>query len=202
MIRKDYIPSKEGDIIPWTENFITVANANLTTLGLIETDITAIATKKVDFTTKLNNAIAKQAESKAATESKNISKDDLVTNIRVLAKQIQARPGVPNNLKEQLGLTVPNPTPTPLQPVTPTELSAKINTSGHAQIKWNRNGNPSGTIFLIETSNNYSTGWQITGSTTKTTYITPLTLQLGSNYIRVKAQKGELTSEPSNVIII
>lgn len=34
MPAKDYIPTKEGDIVPWTENFIAVANANLPTLGL------------------------------------------------------------------------------------------------------------------------------------------------------------------------
>lgn len=125
-----------------------------------------------------------------------------MSNIRLLAKQIQARPGVPNNLKEQLGLTVPDPTPTPSQPVPPTELSAKMSTTGLANIKWNRNSNISGTIFLVEFSNNYSTGWQIIGSTTKATYETPLLEPSGSNYIRVRAQKGELTSDPSNVIIL
>ena len=33
MASRDYIPSKEGDIIPWMENFIAVANANLPALG-------------------------------------------------------------------------------------------------------------------------------------------------------------------------
>lgn len=202
MIKKDYIPSKEGDIVPWTENFITVANANLSTLGLVAADITAVTTKKNEYSTKLNNAIAKQAESKAATEAKNIAKQQLVTNIRVLAKQIQAKPEVPNNLKEQLGLNVPDLTPTSSIPVPPIELSANISTTGLAKIKWNRNGNIFGTVFLIEFSNNYSTGWQIIGSTTKTTYETPLLEPSGSNYIRVKAQKGELTSDPSNVIIL
>lgn len=202
MANKDYIPRKEGDIIPWTENFIAVANANIVILGLVAADITAVTTKKSDYSTKLNNSIAKQAEAKAAVEAKNSSKDQLVTNIRVLAKQIQARPGVPNNIKEQLGLTVPDPTPTPTLPVPPTELSAKISTTGLANIKWNRNGNVSGTVFLVEFSNNYSTGWRIIGSTTKTTYETPLLEPSGSNFIRVRAQKGEFTSEPSNVIIL
>lgn len=40
MPAKDYIPTKEGDIVPWTENFIAVANANLPTLGLVATEYT------------------------------------------------------------------------------------------------------------------------------------------------------------------
>lgn len=202
MPAKDYIPTKEGDIVPWTENFIAVANANLPTLGLVATDITNLTTKKGEYSTSLNAAIAKQAEAKAATEKKNMTKSGLVTNIRVLARQIQARPGVPDNLKEQLGLNVPDPTPSPVHPFPPVDLSGNIGVGGLANMKWNRNGNPQGTTFLIESSNNYDTGWRIIGTTTKTTYETPLTEPSGRNFFRIKAQKGELTSEGSNVIII
>ncbi len=199
---KDYIPSKEGDIVPWTENFITVANANLATLGLVALDITTITTKKTDYSTKLNTSIAKQAEAKAATEAKNTSKSGLVDNIRLLARQIQARPGVPDNLKEQLGLNVPDSSPSPVNPLPPLNLSGNIGTGGLANIKWSRNGNPFGTTFLIESSNNFETGWKIIGTTTKTTYETPIVATSGHNYFRVKAQRGEIISESSNVIII
>lgn len=39
-------------------------------------------------------------------------------------------------------------------------------------------------------------------STSKTTYETPLTEPSGRNFFRIKAQKGELTSEGSNIIIL
>ena len=45
----DYVPQKDGDLVPWTENFIAVANANLPALGLIAGDITALTTKKSDY---------------------------------------------------------------------------------------------------------------------------------------------------------
>jgi hypothetical protein len=202
MPAKDYIPSKEGDIVPWTENFISVANANLATLGLVALDITNVTTKKTDYTTKLNSAIAKQAESKAATEAKNISKSGLVDNIRVLARQIQARPGVPSNLKEQLGLNIPEPSPSPSNPFPPTELSAAVVAAGLCNLKWNRNSNPQGTIFLIESSINPDTGWHIIGTTTKTTYETPLPEAVGHNFFRTRAQRGDLVSEVSNVAVV
>lgn len=202
MSAKDYIPSKEGDIDTWTENFIAVANANLATLGLAAPDITALTSKKIDFATKLNTAIVKQDESKTATEQKNKSKSGLVTNVRVLARQIQARPGVPGNIKAQLGLNGSRPTPSPLHPFPPVDLSGNIGVGGLANMKWNRNGNPQGTTFLIESSNNFDAGWHIIGTTTKTTYVTPLTEQSGRNFFRIKAQKGKLKSEGSNVIIL
>ncbi|MBK7988081.1 MAG: hypothetical protein IPK11_14470 [Ignavibacteria bacterium] len=74
MLAKAFFSSKEGDNVPWTENFISVANANLATLALAALDITNVTTKKTDYSTKLNTAIEKQAESKADTEVKNIFK--------------------------------------------------------------------------------------------------------------------------------
>jgi len=202
MASKDYIPKKEGDIIPWTENFIAVANANLPVLGLTAPDLTAVTTKKTDYSTKLNSAIAKQAESKAATEAKNMSKSGLVDNVRVMVRQIQARPGVPANLKEQLGLNVADPIPTPSNPQQPTEFSATIGAGGLCSMRWSRNGNAQGTVFLIESSQNFSTGWQINGTTTKISYEMQLPYPIGQNYFRIRAQKSEVTSEPSNIAIV
>ena len=202
MPAKDYIPLKEGDIVPWTENFIAVANANLPTLGLQASDITAVTTKKSDFATKLNTAIAKQAESKAATEAKNMQKTTLVDNIRVLARQIQARPGVPDNIKAQLGLNIPDPVPTPTGPFMPKDLTAEMAATGLCYLKWNRNGNPQGTIFLLELSINPDTGWHIIGTTTKTTYEAPLPEPVGHNFFRCKAQRGDLVSDNSNAALV
>jgi len=184
MPNKNYLPTKDSGLQAWTQNFLIVANANLDTLGLAAPNITTITSKKTDYSTTLNTAIAKQAESKAVTEAKNISKSGLLSNIRVLARQILARPGVPDNLKELLELNVPCPTPTPSNPQQPTELNASIGLEGHYILKWNRNGNPQGTIFLIESSINPDTGWHIIGTTTKTTYETPLPQPVGRNLWR------------------
>ena len=192
MPSKDYLPKTDGNIVPWTENFVQVASANAAALGLGTVDITALKTKNADYATKLNTAIAKQSESKAATEAKNMAKSAVVESVRSLARQIQARPGVPDNLKEQLGLNVPDPTPSPEHPQIPTELSGSIGTGGLANLKWNRNGNAYNITFLIETSNNPEAGWHIIGTTTKATYDAHLEASLGKNYYRVIAQKGEI----------
>jgi hypothetical protein len=202
MPANDYIPTKDGDLVPWTENFIAVANANLATLGLVATDITALTTKKSDYSTKLNTAIAKQAESKAATDAKNTSKDTLVSNIRLLARQIQVKPGVPDNLRQQLGLNIPDPSPSPSQVYPPVDLSGNIGVAGLASLKWSRNNNTQGTTFLVEYSNNYETGWHIIGTTSKVSYETPLSEMPGRNFFRIKAQRSDAISEPSNIIIL
>ena len=202
MASRDYLPSKEGDITPWTENFVSVANANLAALGLVATDITTLKTKQVDYATKLNTAIAKQAESKAATEAKNIQKDVLFDNIRLLARQIQARPGVPDNLKAQLGLNTSDSSTTPSNPIPPKDLSAEIVLGGLCNIKWNRNSNPQGTYFLVETSKTLDSEWTIIGTTSKCTFELQPPSAIGHNYFRVRAQRGDIVSEPSSVALV
>jgi len=198
----DYMPQKEGELVPWTENFISVANANLATLGLIAGDITTLTTKKSDYSTGLNNAIAKKTESKSATENKNIKKDALKDNIRVLARQIQARPGVPDNLKVQLGLKAADQIPTPSGPFPPLDTTIETLAVHQYRIKWNRNGNSQGTTFLIETAMLPEGPWQILGTSTKVTFDTNYSNPAGPTFFRVKAQKGYLVSEAGNVVAV
>ncbi|MCX6154874.1 MAG: hypothetical protein NT007_12020 [Candidatus Kapabacteria bacterium] len=198
----DFLPSRDGDLVPWTENFITIATANLTVLGLVTGDMTTLTTNKTNYSTGLNNAVAKQAESKAATDNKNIKRSTLSANIRDLARQIQAHPGVSDSLKVQLGLKPSDPTPTPSIPQIPTELTLTTISGALISLKWNRNGNSQGTIFVVEASGVPDHAFMIIDSTTKTTLETPYRNPTGSTFFRVRAKKNDQTSDPSNVIVI
>jgi hypothetical protein len=202
MASGDYIPKKDGDLVPWMENFIAVANANLVALGLFTSDIGPPTTKKSTYSTNLNNAIAAQSASKSATDNKNLSKDALVNNARTLVRQIQGKVGVPDYLIEELGLNVHGSSRSHINPVAPTNLSASSVTGGANRLKWDRNGNPNGVIFLIQTSNNPGGPWTLFASTTKCTFDFVNPHPLAQNYIQVFAQNGKKISIPSNVIVI
>ena len=202
MANSDYLPSKEGDLVPWTENFVTVANANLTTIGLTAPDITALRTKQTDFSVGLNNAIAKQSESKSATDNKNIKKSSLTDNIRMLARQIQAKPGVPDNIKMQLGIKNPNNIPAPPVPNIPMDLTLETIAGGIIRLKWGRNGNTQGTIFNIEASSKPDADFVMMDSTTKTTLDTAFRFNTGTTYYRIKAKRNDQSSDPSNVAMV
>ena len=202
MPSKDYFPSKEGDIVPWIENFVQVATANAAALGLGTVDITALKTMNGDLAGKINAAIAKQSEAKAATEAKNIQMDKTVDTVRSMVRQVQAKPGVPDNLKAQLRITIPSPSPTPSVLYPPKDLSAEMTAGGLCLMKWNRNSNNYSTTFIIEAGNKTTEKWEMIGTTTKSQYEAKLPNTLGNNLFRVKAQKGTNISEASNVILI
>ena len=202
MASRDYIPTKEGEVVPWIENFVQVATANATALGLGTVDITALKTMNGDLAGKINAAIAKQSEAKAATEAKNIQMDKTVDTVRSMVRQVQAKPGVPDNLKAQLRITIPSPSPTPSVLYPPKDLSAEMTAGGLCLMKWNRNSNNYSTTFIIEAGNKTTDKWEIIGTSTKSQYEAKLPNTLGNNLFRVKAQKGTNISEASNVILI
>ena len=202
MISIDYFPKKEGEVVPWIENFVQVATANAAALGLGTVDITALKTMNGDLAGKINAAIAKQSEAKAATEAKNIQMDKTVDTVRSMVRQVQAKPGVPDNLKAQLRITIPSPSPTPSVLYPPKDLSAEMTAGGLCLMKWNRNSNNYGTTFIIEAGNKTTDKWEIIGTSTKSQYEAKLPNTLGNNLFRVKAQKGTNISEASNVILI
>ena len=202
MTNRDYFPKKEGEVVPWIENFVQVASANAAALGLGTVDITALKTMNGDLAGKINAAIAKQSEAKAATEAKNIQMDKTVDTVRSMVRQVQAKPGVPDSLKSQLGLNIPDSSPASVHPSQPKDLSAEIGLGGLCHLKWNRNSNPQGTIFLVESSISIDSEWKIIGTTSKATYDTQLPSAKGHNYFRIKAQRGDLVSEPSSVTVV
>ena len=202
MISKDYFPKTEGEVVPWIENFVQVATANAAALGLGTVDITALKTMNGDLAGKINAAIAKQSEAKAATEAKNIQMDKTVDTVRSMVRQVQAKPGVPDNLKAQLRITIPSPSSTPSVLYPPKDLSAEMTAGGLCLMKWNRNSNNYSTTFIIEAGNKTTDKWEIIGTSTKSQYEAKLPNTLGNNLFRVKAQKGTNISEASNVILI
>ena len=202
MTNRDYFPKKEGEVVPWIENFVQVATANAAAIGLGTVDITALKTMNGDLAGKINAAIAKQSEAKAATEAKNIQMDKTVDTVRSMVRQVQAKPGVPDNLKAQLRITIPSPSPTPSVLYPPKDLSAEMTAGGLCLMKWNRNSNNYSTTFIIEAGNKTTDKWEIIGTSTKSQYEAKLPNTLGNNLFRVKAQKGTNISEASNVILI
>ena len=202
MASKGYFPSKDAEVIPWVENFVQVATANAAALGLGTADITALKTKNADYSGKLNASLAKQAEAQSAIEAKNQYKDAIEDTVRAMVRQVQAKPGVPDSLKAQLKISIPSPTPAPTEPVAPKDLTVEMSSGGTCLLKWNRNSNSDRTIFVIETSNSAEKDWVFVCNSTKVSCEVKLSHPLGSNYYRVKAQRGHNVSKESNLVVI
>lgn len=114
----DYLPAGDAEFNAWQTNFVTYANANLLALGLVAGDLTPITTAQTTWATAYPAHVAAQAAATAATAAKNSARAAYVVLIRDLVRRLQASPDVDNAEKGNLGITIPDPSSTPV--TTPT----------------------------------------------------------------------------------
>lgn len=128
----DYIPDSDADFSTWLNNFITYANANLTTLGLVAADVTPVATAATAFDTEVENNVAAQASAKGARQKKDDARSAVEELARRLVQRLQTSTTVKDGDRHSLGLHVRSTTRTAAS-VPTTRPVATIDTSQRLQ---------------------------------------------------------------------
>jgi hypothetical protein len=113
---RDFIPSREADIVTWSVNFNTKITATPTAYGLTAAQASAYAAKHTTFVAAHQTARDPDTRSPAAIVGKDVAKTALVAEARKLARIVQAEPSVTPQQKAELGLTVRDVEPTPVPP--------------------------------------------------------------------------------------
>lgn len=191
----------DGDLNVALANFNTVCIANATTLGLKTADLAEIAAAATGFNTNLNAWVASRSAANNAKDVKDTQKSTSKNVVSKWAKNFRANPAVPDALLSQLMLP-PHKTPgSKTPPTTPLDLVANANGQGLVKLTWKRNGNTSGTTFIIETRNSASAPWAMLDGTTKTKYDYQASPGVYIAF-RVSAKRGTLTSAPSVPVVL
>jgi len=195
---KDYLPARDLELNEWLENFIAVAGANLAALGLTNAEVNSVSIAQVSFEGNLADVNTAKKNYESAVEAKNTGKRVAVNLVRPLVKRIQAKAGVSNALKAQLGITVRDTEPTPIEPVPPVNLIVTGLPSGTNALDWKRGGNAPGTQFVVEYRMSDSNQWQMADVVTRTRYQHTNQRPGIAMVYRVRARRGTQVSEPSN----
>lgn len=111
-----YLPTADGPLDAWANNFKTLIAASPTTYGLVTADGTALTTAFTAWHSAYLLAINPATRTQSAVELKNVQKDNLLPVLRGYAATIRANRAVPSNLKVDLGLHVRDTAPTPVPP--------------------------------------------------------------------------------------
>jgi hypothetical protein len=98
--------------IGWTENFTTKLDEIKTTIGFPVLEFNAIVNAKDAFNTSYFAQIAAEAAAKAATSNRNEALADLLRLERAAIKSLLGNSKVTEEMKIELGMTIPKP-PTP-----------------------------------------------------------------------------------------
>lgn len=108
-----YLPTREAELVTWSNNFNTLVKANAVTYGLTAEQGTDYEAVHSAFVTAYQVANDPLTRSPANIETKNTAKKAMVELTRELVNIVQAFPGTTNTMRASLGITVKDVTPTP-----------------------------------------------------------------------------------------
>src|SRR4051812_19749576 len=100
----DFIPGREAQLVTFSTNFKNLITLAPTTYGLTAAQATAYGTKHTLFTTAFQTATDPSTRSPSAIIAKDVAKNNLISEIRMLSRIIQAAPAVTAQQRSDLGI--------------------------------------------------------------------------------------------------
>ena len=126
-------PSRDADLLAWSANFSTKIGDAPATYGLVLAQATAYAALHDAFATAYSVATNPNTNSRQATAAKNQAKETLLNarnGAKELVRVVQAYPNITNALRTELGLRIPDTSPTPIPPPSSAPELAILSTFG------------------------------------------------------------------------
>lgn len=111
---ENYLPTREADYALWQKNFDALITATPTAYGLTTGQATEYDTLFIAWTSAYNIASTPSTRTPSAIQAKNDAKAALTEETRKLVKIIQGYPNTTNEMRVDLGITVPDVEPTPV----------------------------------------------------------------------------------------
>jgi len=114
----DYLPAKEAELVTWSNHFASLLTAGTgDNYGLTALQTAAFDNLNTAWVDAYNIANGNDTRTPSSIVAKDNAKRAMIENARELARIIQANPGVTDQEKSDLGLTVrdtePSPVPAP-----------------------------------------------------------------------------------------
>lgn len=179
MASSNFIPSRDADLVTWTNNFSSKINLTPTAYGLSAPQATAYAALNTAFIASYTTANDPSTRSPSAIIAKDDAKKALISSARQLARIVQATPVVTDEQKSDLGLNV-RATPSPIPPPDISPAIDVLSISGntvrirmHDPLNTTRRGLPPGisgiTLFSAvgPTAPTSIAGWTFEANTTR-----------------------------------
>jgi hypothetical protein len=163
----DFLPDAEAQYKIWLDNFVAQCDLNKTVLGLSTSALASIMDEYEVYGSSYAEATTTKEVLKGLTTSKNKNRQKMSGTVRSYAKLWKANPAIPSAVIGALGIQTSS-TSGPV--VTVTGLDVVGCDDGVNKLSWNRNGNSSGTMFIVEYRLDGATSWTFAGAVTKTTF--------------------------------
>lgn len=181
------------------QQIVSATTSSPTSFGLTAGQLTALTAAADVVNSAITDYEAAKANCQSAKEFRASAANQLIDQIAVIARAVYAKQGLTNAQIASTGLAVHDNYPSPGQVAEPTNLLAKPQVNGYVNLKWNRNGNKSGTTFMLQTSTDSET-WSTIYATTKAKATVSFFAPGEQAFFRVIAQRNDEISAPSEAV--
>ena len=196
----DYLPYNVEKLTGWCRNCISVATANMATLKLSQEEIDALNAKLTTLEASQMKVISQKASLKQAVEQRDNAKKSCVTDIRDIARSIQANKEISSDLIEALGLPKHDTTPSHEMPNQPAKLQVEGLDVGINLLHWDRNNNKQATQYIIEAKYQADEKFAVIDTVTATKYQHKKQKAGVAVYYRITPRRGRLVGIPSETV--
>jgi hypothetical protein len=193
----DYVPNGEAQYETWLAGFVAYCVANEKELGLTPEVIAGITALRDSYSEAFKESFALKQALKGATKQKVTARKEATDAVRSLANQFKANPAISQYSLGELGLLTSKESH-PVRSVT--GLNFRGFDNGTNQLKWNRNGNSSDTVFLVEYSLDFGTTWFLAGAVSRVKFNHEGQVPGRTVYYRVFANRSGVTSAPTKSV--
>jgi len=180
--------------------FKTGFAANASALGFDTADVDEVLAAATSFNTALIASTTAREAAKGAVVTKDAAKQSATTIARTYAQRVKTNPLATPAILSSMGIT-PGVTPSgPLVP--PNDLTAAPKSDGSCFLKWKRNGNSRGTVYVLESKIGAFGAWVWQANVTGLRYTDFGAIAGQQKSYRVRAQRAGATSAPSSAVVI
>lgn len=200
-MKNNFRDLQDGKLSTVAEQAHSVIGGDIAGYGVTPAQVAALDAGK----TALTDAITDLANAKAAYEAALAARDagrgatlDALSNI---GATIYNNAAVSSAMLADAGYAIHAKGKSTILPRVITELMASPDGSGNANLRWSRNGNKPGVVFVLEQSPDGSAWHQVHTTTKAKATITGLAVGAAA-WFRVRATKNEVWSLPSDPVAI
>ena len=195
-----FFPISADEYIIWFENFIKVSEANMIALNLEQATIDEWKL----ILEELKATVADVESKKIAYQSSVIAKDLKFDEAKDVAKEyngiFQHDRKIPQVLIKGLGLHQHDTTPSHEVPFPISDLTVSGSPAGIHRIDWDKNGNKSGTQYIIEVKTALDGAYQNVDTVTATKYARKGQTPGVPAWYRITPRRGKLLGDPSEAV--
>lgn len=198
----DFRRLPHAEFIIWMENMLTTLENNNATLGLDANLLNDAKATRASLATNLSERQTLEDNLAGKNEEIKFNRADGNNKASVLKKLLKLNANASNSLIEQSGFNLDDDIKSSNPPIQPLDLVVTGTSDGTNSLKWSRNGNKQGTLFVIEAKIGDSNDWSMVDVVTNSKYEHKnQTPGVKVNY-RIKAKRGDSLSTASNSAMV